>query len=191
MGVRSGRYNWEEFHGLVHPGWSGSLDATVPWTQQTEWNTRWIYRIKNKSVNSDGVRTRTKPRIENGVFIGAIGRLIDVTDPEADGGSPAGERAGGFFSIDPGVHDPHVLWSGGSTVIYWNKALEEWAESLRGSSWDKTAMAVPLRGGETCMAESGCGWDLLTEYRSVRGKVRESPLIDEAYEATDYFPILA
>jgi len=39
-----------------------------------------IYRIKNKSGKYRWVRTHTKPRIENGVFISAIGTLIDVTD---------------------------------------------------------------------------------------------------------------
>jgi len=39
-----------------------------------------IYRLKNKAGEYRWVRTRTKPNIENGVFISAIGTLIDVTD---------------------------------------------------------------------------------------------------------------
>jgi len=39
-----------------------------------------IYRIKNKSGEFRWARTKTKPWIENGRFIGAIGTLIDVTD---------------------------------------------------------------------------------------------------------------
>ena len=39
-----------------------------------------VYRIKNKSGEFRWVRTNTKPRIENGTFIGANGTLIDITD---------------------------------------------------------------------------------------------------------------
>ncbi len=39
-----------------------------------------VYRINNKSGEFRWVRTKTKPRIENGRFIGANGTLIDITD---------------------------------------------------------------------------------------------------------------
>ena len=39
-----------------------------------------VYRLKNKAGEFKWVRTKTKPRIENGTFIGAIGTLIDITD---------------------------------------------------------------------------------------------------------------
>ena len=39
-----------------------------------------IYRIKNKAGEFRWVRTKTKPRIENGAFIGASGALIDIND---------------------------------------------------------------------------------------------------------------
>ncbi len=39
-----------------------------------------IYRLRNKSGDFRWVRTKTKPRIENGAFIGARGTLIDITD---------------------------------------------------------------------------------------------------------------
>ena len=39
-----------------------------------------VYRLKNKAGEFKWVRTKTKPRIENGVFAGATGTLIDITD---------------------------------------------------------------------------------------------------------------
>ena len=39
-----------------------------------------VYRLKNKAGEFKWVRTKTKPRIENGRFIGAIGTLIDFND---------------------------------------------------------------------------------------------------------------
>jgi len=38
------------------------------------------YRLKDKGGNFRWVRTKTKPRIENGTFIGATGTLIDISD---------------------------------------------------------------------------------------------------------------
>ncbi len=38
------------------------------------------YRLRNKAGNYRWVRTKTKPRIDNGTFIGASGTLIDITD---------------------------------------------------------------------------------------------------------------
>ncbi|MFA5182559.1 MAG: PAS domain S-box protein [Syntrophales bacterium] len=38
------------------------------------------YRIKNKAGQFRWIRTKTKPRIENGKFVGAVGILIDVSD---------------------------------------------------------------------------------------------------------------
>ena len=38
------------------------------------------YRIKNKAGEFEWVLTKTKPRIENGAFIGAYGTLIHITD---------------------------------------------------------------------------------------------------------------
>jgi len=37
------------------------------------------YRVKDKTGNFRWVRTSTKPRIENGIFVGASGTLIDIT----------------------------------------------------------------------------------------------------------------
>jgi PAS domain S-box-containing protein len=37
------------------------------------------YRFKDKTGNFRWVRTSTKPRIENGIFVGASGTLIDIT----------------------------------------------------------------------------------------------------------------
>jgi len=39
-----------------------------------------VYRLKNKAGEFKWVRTKTKPKIEKGVFVGASGTLIDITD---------------------------------------------------------------------------------------------------------------
>ena len=39
-----------------------------------------VYRLKNKAGEFKWVRTKTKPKIEKGAFIGASGTLIDITD---------------------------------------------------------------------------------------------------------------
>lgn len=38
------------------------------------------YRLKNKAGEFKWVRMKTKPRIENGIFVGAYGTLIDITE---------------------------------------------------------------------------------------------------------------
>ena len=39
-----------------------------------------VYRLKNKAGEFKWVRTKTKPKIEKGTFVGASGTLIDITD---------------------------------------------------------------------------------------------------------------
>jgi PAS domain S-box-containing protein len=68
----------KNFIELVHPDDRGLLTQRfLELSTGVEYSL--IYRIKNKSGEIRWVRTRTRPRIENGVFIGAIGTLIDVT----------------------------------------------------------------------------------------------------------------
>ena len=77
-------YDWEDIVGknfieLVHPD-----DQEILIKRFVELGTGvekpLIYRLKNKTGEFKWVRTKTKPRIENGAFIGASGTLIDITD---------------------------------------------------------------------------------------------------------------
>jgi diguanylate cyclase (GGDEF)-like protein/PAS domain S-box-containing protein len=76
-------YNWEDVIGknfieLVHPDDRDLLlQRFVELSDGVE--KPFSYRFKDKAGNFRWVRTSTKPRIENGIFVGASGTLIDIT----------------------------------------------------------------------------------------------------------------
>jgi len=149
-----------------------------------------IYRMKNKSGEIRWVRTRTKPRIENGAFIGAIGTLIDVTD-QKQMEEALRESEQRLFSIIQGSTIPMFVIGKDHRVISWNKALEGLSGIPSGGF-----IGTRQQWRAFYMAERPCLADLLVDETFDRipqwyeGKYRKSSLIDEAYEATDFFPDL-
>ena len=77
-------------------------------------------------------------------------------------------------------------------ILYWNRALEE-LSGIRAHEVLGTAdhwRAFYRSGARPCLADLLVDQDFKAIVNWYAGKCRKSPLIDEAYEATDFFPEL-
>lgn len=109
------------FMGLVHPDDQALVsERFVELCAGVELPLR--YRIQNKSGDFSWVRTRTKPRMENGVFIGAIGTLIDLTEQKKleDALRESEEKYRQIFENSR----EGILIARGATIRFANPALE-------------------------------------------------------------------
>lgn len=125
-----------------------------------------------------------RARIETETKKGGIASIIDLSDDLL-------RESELLRSVIDGYPIPAFVIGRDHKVIYWNRALEELsgikAENVIGTRQHWRAFYESKR---PCMADL-----LVAEAREgiekwYEGKCRKSNLIDEAYEATDYFPYL-
>jgi len=129
-------------------------------------------------------------RDQDGKILGAIETLEDITDRRL-AQKALKESETRLKTMLEGSPIPTFVIGLDHTVLYWNKALEEMSgirgEEIIGTNQQWRAFYAKER---PCMA------DLLVDNilddipQWYVGKYRKSHLIDEAYEATDFFPAL-
>jgi PAS domain S-box-containing protein len=129
-------------------------------------------------------------RSSRGALVGCIETLEDITErKETEQKVIESEKR--LSSIIQGFSIPAFVIGKDHTIIYWNRALEKLsrlkAKDLIGTNQQWKAFYATQR---PCMA------DLLVDSAAEKvskwysGKYRKSDLIEEAYEATDFFPDL-
>ena len=129
-------------------------------------------------------------RSSRGALMGCIETLEDITErKETEQKVVESEKR--LSSIIQGFSIPAFVIGKDHTIIYWNRALERLsklkAKDLVGTNQQWKAFYATQR---PCMA------DLLVDSAAEKvskwysGKYRKSDLIEEAYEATDFFPDL-
>jgi len=129
-------------------------------------------------------------RSSRGALVGCIETLEDITErKETEQKVIESEKR--LSSIIQGFSIPAFVIGKDHTIIYWNRALEKLsklkAKDLIGTNQQWKAFYATQR---PCMA------DLLVDSAAEKvskwysGKYRKSELIEEAYEATDFFPDL-
>ena len=136
-----------------------------------------IYRIKNKSGEFRWVRTKTKTRIENGTFIGAIGTLIDVSDQKRME-ETLREREDLFRNLVDYMHDAMIIISWDGSILFSNRAAAriieyERAEELVGHNMVEYIHPDSLqKAAEDLEAVKADKMGFLSEYqlRSVTGR---------------------
>jgi PAS domain S-box-containing protein len=129
-------------------------------------------------------------RSSRGALVGAIETLEDITERKSTEQKVL-ESEKRLSSIIQGFSIPAFVIGRDHTIIYWNRALEKLsklkAKDLVGTNQQWKAFYATQR---PCMA------DLLVDSAAEKvskwysGKYRKSDLIEEAYEATDFFPDL-
>jgi PAS domain S-box-containing protein len=123
-------------------------------------------------------------------LIGAIETLEDITErKEAEQKCAENERR--LYSIVQGFSIPAFVIGKDHRVIYWNRALERLsnipAREIVGTRQQWRAFYAQER---PCMADLLVDRALEKIPKWYSGKYRKSDLIEEAYEATDFFPDL-
>ncbi len=129
-------------------------------------------------------------RSSRGALVGCIETLEDISErKETEQKVIESEKR--LSSIIQGFSIPAFVIGKDHTIIYWNRALEKLsrlkAKDLVGTNQQWKAFYATQR---PCMA------DLLVDSATEKvskwysGKYRKSELIEEAYEATDFFPDL-
>jgi PAS domain S-box-containing protein len=129
-------------------------------------------------------------RSSRGALVGAIETLEDITErKETEQKVIESEKR--LYSIVQGFSIPAFVIGNDHNIIYWNRALEKLtnlkAKDMVGTNQQWRAFYGKER---PCMA------DLLVDRSADKvpkwysGKYRKSDLIEEAYEATDFFPDL-
>jgi signal transduction histidine kinase len=122
---------------------------------------------------------------------GALETLEDITETKhAEDSLRDSERM--LQSVIQGSPIPTFVIGRDHRVIYWNRSLEELsgirAHEVVGSTdhW----RAFYRSGARPCLADLLVDRDFDAVENWYAGKCRKSPLIEEAYEATDFFPEL-
>ncbi|HPL63202.1 MAG TPA: PAS domain S-box protein [Syntrophales bacterium] len=134
--------------------------------------------------------TAAAVRNSGGGLVGVIETLEDITDRKA-AEKALSDSEQRLSNVIQGSPIPAFVVGRDRKVLYWNRALEELsgirASDVAGTDRHWKAFYDSAR---PCMA------DLLVENRLMEiplwytGKFRKSELINEAYEATDFFPAL-
>jgi len=126
-----------------------------------------------------------------GEVVGAQETLEDITERKlAEESLKDSERR--LQSVIHGSPIPTFVIGRDHRILYWNRALEELsgirAHEVLGSTdhW----RAFYRSGARPCLADLLVDQDFDAIESWYAGKCRKSPLIDEAYEATDFFPEL-
>ena len=126
-----------------------------------------------------------------GEVVGAQETLEDITERKlAEESLRDSERR--LQSVIQGSPIPTFVIGRDHRILYWNRALEELsgirAHEVLGSTehW----RAFYRSGARPCLADLLVDQDFDAIESWYAGKCRKSPLIDEAYEATDFFPEL-
>jgi signal transduction histidine kinase len=122
---------------------------------------------------------------------GALETLEDITEKkQAEDSLRDSERM--LQSVIQGSPIPTFVIGRDHRVLYWNRSLEELsgirAHEVLGSAdhW----RAFYRSGARPCLADLLVDQDVDAIESWYAGKCRKSPLIEEAYEATDFFPEL-
>jgi signal transduction histidine kinase len=122
---------------------------------------------------------------------GALETLEDITEKkQAEDSLKDSERM--LQSVIQGSPIPTFVIGRDHRVIYWNRSLEELsgirAHEVLGSAdhW----RAFYRSGARPCLADLLVDQDVDAIESWYAGKCRKSPLIEESYEATDFFPEL-
>jgi signal transduction histidine kinase len=122
---------------------------------------------------------------------GALETLEDITEKkQAEDSLRDSERM--LQSVIQGSPIPTFVIGRDHRVVYWNRSLEELsgirAHEVLGSAdhW----RAFYRSGARPCLADLLVDQDVDAIESWYAGKCRKSPLIEEAYEATDFFPEL-
>jgi signal transduction histidine kinase len=130
-------------------------------------------------------------RGSDGAEEGALETLEDITEKkQAEDNLRDSERM--LQSVIQGSPIPTFVIGRDHRVIYWNRSLEELsgirAHEVLGSAdhW----RAFYRSGARPCLADLLVDQDGDAIESWYAGKCRKSPLIEEAYEATDFFPEL-
>jgi len=79
-----------------------------------------VYRIKNKAGEFRWVRTKAKPKTENGKFVGAIGTLIDVSDQKRME-EALRESEDLFRSLIDYMHDAMIILAWDGSILFANR----------------------------------------------------------------------
>ena len=131
-------------------------------------------------------------RGSGGEVEGALETLEDITEKkQTEDSLKDSERR--LQSVIHGSPIPTFVIGRDHSVIYWNRALEELsgihAHEVLGTAdhW----RAFYRSGARPCLADLLVDQDFDAIESWYAGKCRKSPLIEEAYEATDFFPELA
>ncbi len=129
-------------------------------------------------------------RSSRGALAGAIETLEDITErKETEQKLVESEKR--LHSIVQGFSIPAFVIGKDHRILYWNRALEKLtnlkAKDMVGTSAHWRAFYAKER---PCMADLlvDCAADKVSKWYS--GKYRKSDLIEEAFEATDFFPDL-
>jgi PAS domain S-box-containing protein len=129
-------------------------------------------------------------RSSRGALVGAIETLEDITErKETEQRCIESEKR--LYSIVQGFSIPAFVIGKEHRIIYWNRALEKLtnlkAKDMVGTNQHWRAFYAKER---PCMADLlvDRATDKVSKWYS--GKYRKSDLIEEAYEATDFFPDL-
>ena len=128
-------------------------------------------------------------RSAGGEVDGALETLEDITEKkQAEDSLRDSERR--LQSVIQGSPIPTFVIGRDHRVIYWNRALEELSGIRAHEVLDTTDhwRAFYRSGARPCLADLLVDQDFKAIVDWYAGKCRKSPLIDEAYEATDFFP---
>ena len=129
-------------------------------------------------------------RSSRGALVGAIETLEDISDRKA-AEQKLTENEGRLYSIVEGFSIPAFVIGKDHKIIYWNRALEKLSKLKT-----KDVIGTRQQWRAFYAKERPCMADLLVDSAVEKvskwysGKYRKSDLIDEAYEATDFFPDL-
>jgi signal transduction histidine kinase len=130
-------------------------------------------------------------RGSGGEVEGALETLEDITEKkQAEDSLRESERM--LQSVIQGSPTPTFVIGRDHRVLYWNRSLEELsgirAHEVLGSAdhW----RAFYQSGARPCLADLLVDKDVDAIESWYAGKCRKSPLIEDAYEATDFFPEL-
>ena len=126
-----------------------------------------------------------------GEVVGAQETLEDITERKlAEESLKDSERR--LQSVIHGSPIPTFVIGRDHRILYWNRALEE-LSGIRAHEALGTAdhwRAFYRSGARPCLADLLVDQDFDAIESWYAGKCRKSPLIEEAYEATDFFPEL-
>ena len=129
-------------------------------------------------------------RSSRGALVGCIETLEDITERKQTEQKVV-ESEKRLSSIIEGFSIPAFIIGKDHTILYWNRALEKLstlkAADVIGTNQQWRAFYAAQR---PCMADLLVDSAVEKVSKWYSGKYRKSGLIDEAYEATDFFPDL-